>query len=355
VNFLSKDTKARIRIPYALRRVPEASLASLLPCLKSPQLGDIVLTRVEQIGKNRRLELINGRAATLHEGDLLAVVYGNRYASHQFEGHAAANGIFCDLLSMGGLCGLVRSKYATIAEPTKLRSLGAIGNAQGRPLQLGDFALLRRVSETTQPRVIVVCGTSMDAGKTYTAMSLVVGLRRQGERVAAIKLTGTVSGRDTWNLLDAGAHPTLDFVDGGLPSTYLCSLESLLRLYRLLLAHIASQDAEFVVVEIADGLLQEETAALLQSPAFATSVSEWVLATSDPLAATGGVSVLRDWGIEPLAISGLISMSPLAMREARAATAINCVTADELQRGDLNERLTGKGQTPRQALAVEHV
>jgi hypothetical protein len=156
-------------------------------------------------------------------------------------------------------------------------------------------------------------------------------------------------------LLDAGAHPTLDFVDGGLPSTYLCSLESLLQLYRLLLAHTAAQDAEFVVVEIADGLFQEETAALLQSSAFATSVSEWVLATSDPLAATGGVSVLRDWGIEPLAISGLISMSPLAMREARAATAINCVTADELQRGDLNEQLTGKGEMTPQALAVAHV
>jgi hypothetical protein len=352
VTLLSKEMKTRVRVPYALRRLPEASLACLLPCPKSPRLGDIILARLEQIGKNRRLELVNGRAATLHEGDLLAVVYGNRYATHQFEGHAAANGTFCDLLSMGGLCGLVQSKYATIAEPTKLRSIGAIGDAQGRPLRLRNFALLP-VSATSQPRVIVVCGTSMDAGKTYTAISLVVGLRRQGQRVAAIKLTGTVSGRDTWNLLDAGARPTLDFVDGGFPSTYLCSLESLLQLYTLLLAHTASQGAECVVVEIADGLLQEETAALLQCPAFATSVSGWVLATSDPLAATGGVGVFRDWGIEPLAISGLISMSPLAMREARAATGINCVTADELRRGDLNERLTGNGRVKCEALTVE--
>jgi hypothetical protein len=314
-------------------------------------LGDIVLAQVEQIGKNRRLELINGRPATLHEGDLVAVVYGNRYATHQFEGHAAANGIFCDLLSMGGLCGLVQSKHATVPEPTKLRSLGAIGDAQGQPLRLSDFALLP-VSATSQPRVLVVCGTSMDAGKTHTAASLIVGLRRQGQQVAAIKLTGTVSGRDTWNMLDAGASPTLDFVDGGFPSTYLCSLESLLQLYHLLLAHAALQGAEFAVIEIADGLLQDETAALLQCPAFTTSVSAWLLATSDPLAATGGVYMFRDWGIEPLAISGLISMSPLGMREVQGATGVKCVTAEELQRGELNERLTAKSWVTPQPVAT---
>jgi hypothetical protein len=54
------------------------------------------------------------------------------------------------------------------------------------------------------------------------------------------------------------------------------------------------------------------------------------------------VYAFRDWGIEPLAISGLISMSPLGMREARAATEIKCVTAEELQRGELNDRLTTK-------------
>ena len=54
------------------------------------------------------------------------------------------------------------------------------------------------------------------------------------------------------------------------------------------------------------------------------------------------LDVFRDWGIEPLAISRLISMSPLGMREARAATEIKCVTAEELQRGELNQRLIAK-------------
>ena len=36
-----------------------------------------------------------------------------------------------------------------------------------------------------------------------------------------------------------------------------------------------------------------------------------------------------------MAISGLISMSPLAMQEATAATRVRCVTAAELQAGIL--------------------
>src|SRR5256886_12837202 len=34
------------------------------------------------------------------KGDLLAVVFGNRYATRQFEGYARADGEDCDLLSM---------------------------------------------------------------------------------------------------------------------------------------------------------------------------------------------------------------------------------------------------------------
>jgi len=104
--FLTDEMKANMRVSYALRWVPRASMATLLPCPVSPQAGDIALAKLEKIGKNATLELANGRRCTLHEGDLLAVVFGNRYATLQFEGYARANGDSCDLLSMGGLCGL---------------------------------------------------------------------------------------------------------------------------------------------------------------------------------------------------------------------------------------------------------
>jgi hypothetical protein len=229
----------------------------------------------------------------LHEGDLVAAVFGNRYATQQFEGYARSRGDACDLMSMGGLCGLVASKHGGVAEPSRLGLLGAIGDLDGRPLRLGGFSL-PVIPAPSRPRIVAVCGSSMDAGKTYTAMSLITGLRRQGHRVAGVKLTGTAAGRDTWSMVDAGACAALNFLDGGYPSTYLCSLEELLALHRLLVAHAAASGAEWIVVEIADGLFQRETAALLQSPEFVADVDGWLFAVGDALAAACGVKVMRD-------------------------------------------------------------
>lgn len=330
-----------LRIPYALRRIPKLKFSTLLPNAERPQPGDIALARLEKIGKNTRLELAEGRAATLHEGDTLAVVFGNRYATEQFEGYAQADADACDLLSMGGVCGMVKSKHAEVSHPSKLRLLGAVGDAEGCPLRLRDFKLngLSAAEVKKVPRIAVVCGSAMDAGKTHTAMSLISGLRAGGQTVAGIKLTGTAAGRDTWNLLDAGAAVAMDFVDGGFPSTYLCSLEELIALSELLISHAVAAEVDWVVIEVADGLLQKETAALLQCPAFTSRINSWLFATREPLGAVGGISILRNWGIQPVAISGLISLSPLGILEVEAATGIQCVTARHLQRGKLNKQL----------------
>src|SRR5262249_42482417 len=168
-----------------LRRVPRERLARLLPRPEAPQTGDIALARLEKVGKNTRLELANGRLATLHEGDLLAVVFGNRYATSQFEGYARSDGEGCDLLSVGGMCGLVASRHANISEPSKLRLLGSIGDGDRRPLRLRDH-LLPTLGQARRARVVLVCGSGMDSGKTYTAMSLIMGLCRMGAHVAAI-------------------------------------------------------------------------------------------------------------------------------------------------------------------------
>jgi hypothetical protein len=328
--------KRATSVPYALRRVPLINLDQLVPCPAEPFPGDIVLTELLKIGKNTRLELANGRAAALHEGDLIAAVFGHRYATEQFEGYARCDGETCHLLSMGGVCGMVASRHANVPEPSKLRLLGAIADSRGRALRLSDYSVAP-VAPSGAMNTTVVCGSSMDAGKTHTAMSLVVGLKRAGLRVASIKLTGTATGRDTWSLLDAGATPALDFGDGGLPSTYMCPIDKLLALYERLLPHASLGGATRLVIEIADGLLQRETESLLRSEEFMSTVSRVVFATSDPLGALGGVTLLRQWGIEPAAISGLISMSPLAMAEATAATGLPCFTAQELQDGALND------------------
>ena len=337
---LAEQTRTTMRISYALRRVPASSFRRLLPRPEPPQVGDIVLARVETIGKNVALDLPTGRRCGLHTGDFIAVVFGNRYATLQFEGYARSDGDRCDLLSVGGLCGLVMSRHENVPEPSRLRLEGALADADGRPLRLQDSALPEGLRlGHGRPRIVVVLGTAMDVGKTYTARSVILGLRREGVRVAGVKLTGTAAGRDTFAMLDAGACAALDFVDGGLPSTYLCTLPDLLALYRRLVDHAAAQGAAWVVVEIADGIIQGETAALLASSRFATSVDAWLLAANDALGVAGAVGKLGPLGIKPLAVSGIVSRSPLSRREVEACTQIPCLTATELEEGALNDRL----------------
>jgi hypothetical protein len=338
--MIGDEMKERMWVPYVLRLVPEASFACLKPVPESPMSGMIAVATLKQIGKNSRLELANGRIASLHEGDLLAVVFGNRYATQQFEGYAEANGQRCDLLSMGGVCGLVKSRHSNIAEPSKLELLGIVADANHQPLRLRNFTRASTINGIKRrPRTLVVCGTAMDSGKSYTAASLIKGLQQSYARIAAIKLTGTAAGRDTWSMRDAGAAIALDFIDGGFPSTYLCDPEELLELRNRLLAQVSAQGADWVVMEIADGLLQRETAALLQEPRFAETVDAWLFAASDSMGAVAGIKMLNAWGITPIAVSGVLSMSPLGMRETYAATGITCMTAQELRRGELNAQL----------------
>jgi hypothetical protein len=328
-----------VRVPYALRRVTLPAAVRVIPLATAPTAGDIALARLEKVGRNARLELANGRPCSLHAGDLLAVVFGNRYATMQFEGYARTRGDSCDLLSMGGLCGVVQSKHDAVAESTKLKLLGALADADGRALRLADHALPRADAAKRTANVVVVCGTSMDAGKTYTATSLIQGLREAGAVVAGIKLTGTAAGRDTWGMLDAGACVALDFVDGGFPSTYLATLEDLLTLEAQLAAYASARGAQWIVMEIADGLLQSETSALLRCEAFTRRICAWVFAAGDAMSASAGVRLLREWNLDPIAISGRVTMSPLAMQEAESATGVPCYTAGALQGGALASRL----------------
>jgi hypothetical protein len=337
---LTREEKTWMRVPYAARHVEPDLFETLLPVPSKPRAGDLALARLERIGKNARFELANGRAANLHVGDLLAVVFGNRYATNQFEGYARANGDSCDLLSMGGLCGIVESRHAGVPDSSKLRLLGALGDREGRPLVLRSFSLPPVLRSPKRPRIVVVCGSSMDAGKTHTASSTIAGLKKLGQGVAGIKLTGTAAGRDTWSMLDAGACTALDFIDGGHPSTYLLGLRELLELHEHLVGLAADRGASWAVVEIADGILQGETAALLRSPEFTETVDAWLFAAGDPLAALSGAQLLRSWGIEPAGITGRITMSPLAMREVTAATNLQCFSSPDLQAGLINALLT---------------
>ncbi|MBK9337878.1 MAG: hypothetical protein IPM98_15565 [Lewinellaceae bacterium] len=156
----------------------------------------------------------------------------------------------------------------------------------------------------------------MDSGKTTSAAWLCGGLRAAGKRVGYIKLTGTTFPKDAALNLDRGANFAADFSHFGFPSTYMLDLPELLDLYQSLINMACEQaHVEYVVMEIADGLLQRETALLLNNPDFRATVHATLYSASDSLGVLSGLQVLEATNIHPFGVSGLFTASELLIRE----------------------------------------
>jgi hypothetical protein len=131
----------------------------------------------------------------------------------------------------------------------------------------------------------------------------------------------------------------LDFTHAGYPSTYMLSLDELLRIHRTLMGHVAEENPDYIVVEIADGIFQRETRMLLESREFTETVEHVFFAANDSLSAECGVRRVREFGLPLRALSGVFTQSALTMREAEAATGVRCLNIEQMLSGGLLEAL----------------
>lgn len=332
ITSLSAASLSRAKWAYTTRRVNREVAATLVSGNIAPRPGDVVLARVEKIGQHSHLELAHGRRAHLLRGDEIVVCYGNRYAPDQFEAFVPDALHTCHLAAAGGIASLVASRHSKIKRPTAIKPLGLVGDCTGKPLNLEDWALPSCMDILTeqQPPVIAVVGTAMNAGKTTTAAYLVSGLVAAGLRVGSAKITGTGAGGDRWYMIDAGADPALDFVDAGLASTFHVPLCQLQHAAETLLGHLGEAGVDAIVLELADGLYQAETAALLRSPRFTDRLDGMIFTAGDAMGASSGVAWLQRHDLPLLAISGLLTASPLAVRETQQAIGLPVLTLDML-------------------------
>lgn len=296
-----------------------------------PMAGDLVLAWVDRLGHHSRLQLPTGRTANLFPGDTIVVSFGNRYAPDQFEAEVPDDLAPCHLVAAGGIAARELSRHVRMSQPTEITPVGLLGDRDGRRANLADWALGVPPVSPARPHTIAVVGTSMNAGKTTTVANLIRGLVLAGRTVGAAKITGTAAGGDTWLMLDAGASPVFDFTDAGFPTTYRATAAEVEGIFATLTGHLAANGVDTVVLEVADGLFQRETEALLVSPCFSDGVDALIFAAGDALAAAAGVEWLARTGVPVLGLSGVLTKSPLAMREAELATGLPVFTADLLR------------------------
>ena len=314
---------------FTTRRVRRSDVAGLKPDVRSAAAGDLVLGEITQIGQHKRLQLSEARYSTSFVDDCVVVACGDRYAPDQFEGVAELDPDGADLIAAGGLVGRRRNAHDRMAAPTQIRPLGLLTACSGEVINLARYSLPLRPLQRDVP-VICVVGSSMNGGKTTTAVSLAHGLGKAGLRVAGIKATGTGAFGDFNAFRDAGVPFVADFTDAGMASTYRQPLERIERGFQKLLAHAAADQVDVAIVELADGVCQHETARLLQGSQFRDALVAVLMAAPDALSAIGGVSILRQMGLETAAVSGMVSCSPLAAREAERRTSVPVLSRADL-------------------------
>lgn len=337
---------AQTKWAFSARRIPRDLVAGLDADPTQARAGDLILGRIATVGQHGRIQLVEGRPSTLYPGDLIVMPCGARYAPDQFEGMAEIDAEGCDMLAGGGCLGRMIWRHDKMKAPTRVIPLGRLIDAKGQVLTTSDFALPKATQPSGIP-LIVVIGTSMNSGKTTATVALTHGLTRAGWAVAALKGTGTGSFGDVNDYADAGAAFVGDFTDAGMVTTYLEPMARVTAGIEALLAEAERKGATVAVMEIADGIFQKETAALLADPAFVARMAGCIFACGDAVAAAGGVASLKTQGLRPLCLTGLLSCSPMASAEAEMMTGVSIVT-----RGGLMDPAVASGLLARTQVVV---
>jgi len=270
---------------------------------------------------------------------------GDRYATEQFEGTAVVSGATGHVVSIGGVVGQVASMHVASPPPTTIEYLGRPEDEDGRPLHMRRFQALPTEAPRNRDAVTILSlGAGMDSGKTTTAAQVIRSLVGGGHVVAAAKLTGTACGKDPHLLYDAGAVAVFDFTHAGWPSTANLTLDELLSISSRIRAALAVYEPEFVVLEIADGIVQRETAMMLADPDFRDSIDAVMFAGPNALACDAGVKRLTELGYTVLAIAGMVANSALGIAEAEACCDLPCLSGQDI--------LAGKLMNPLRSLAA---
>ena len=259
------------------------------------------------------LELTSGRMAKVAKGDVIVGALGHRRALFGYSGHIPARveaGDVLQVLNIGGVLGVCDSVNPDRGQPFDCRVIGCVlqfpflGERIGVPARVGHRRLdLDAPLDTHGVPVVALAGTCMEAGKTAAACSIVSRMRHRGLAVHAFKATGVSLRRDILAMEDSGARRSMIFTDLGIVTTTAASGPALTR---TMLTEMTQGRPDVVVFELGDGLLGAYgVEAILAADDIRRSLSAVILSANDPVAAWGGVKLLREkFGIEPCAVTG---------------------------------------------------
>ena len=330
----------------------EVRIGSDIPCDEGVIIAVEVLTNKPRYNQ---LELTSGRMAQINRGDIVVGALGHRKALFGYSGHlpqALAPDDTVQILNIGGVLGICDSINPDHGRPFDCRVLGAVldfpylGERIGVPARAGAVAIQPDARPELQGiPVVALAGTCMNSGKTAAACAIVSRLRHKGYVVDAFKATGVALRRDILAMEDAGARRTMIFTDLGVVAT---TADNGPAITRNLLAALAKEKPDVIVFELGDGLLGAYgVEAILQDPEIKPLLSTVVLCANDPVAAAGGIQILRDdFDLEPGAVTGPATDNAVGVdiiEKRYGVPAFNAMT-DGAKLSDQIQTLIGLGQ-----------
>lgn len=325
----------KVKKSIITKRITEYKIDRKIKRTYMPKAGDVALFEVVRIGKHKALQSENGTNAYIFPGDRILATFGTRYASAQFEGYVPTEyQRRYQILGQGGVVGTLKSQHAKFDDigATEVKLIGYAINDKGKVINTKYHDVIPVMFQAKKQRdyqIYLSIGASMDSGKTTTAAYLSRGFMNKGKKVGFIKLTGTVYAKDCSFVRDCGARTAVDFSYCGYPSTYLCKTHEILTILETLFQRVERIKPDVVVIEIADGLLQRETKALIEDRSFMNLVDGIVLSCADSLSIASGLDILEKQGHSPMCLSGLFTASPLMVKEVRDYTLIPVFTLED--------------------------
>ncbi len=288
----------------------ELRVSSEIPCEEGIVLAVEILTDKSQYNT---LELTSGRMAKVARGNVVVGALGHRKALFGYSGHLPgklAPGDVIQMLNIGGVLGICDSVNPEKGRPFDCRVLGTVlhfpylGERIGVPARVGHRKLdFDAKLDTRGVPVVALAGTCMEAGKTAAACAIVSRMRHRGLVIDAFKATGVSLRRDILAMEDAGARRSMIFTDLGVVSTTRANGPALTR---TMLTELSVGKPDVIVFELGDGILGTYGVdSILECTDIRAALTGVVLSANDPVAAWGGVKLLRErFGIEPCVVTG---------------------------------------------------
>lgn len=300
-----------------------------------PRVGDTGVFIVDTVGKTNTLQLAGGSTIRLKPGQQFLGVFGNRRSLGILEGYLPDKPVQqLNLLGKGGLVGVVPEKKERGGGPTTLRLVGFACSSPEEVLNIRNLVTVPRAGTDpfSHKRVILSVGTSQYSGRTSSSASLVEGISSLKKKVAYLKITGMADQRDLDSCREKGATFVGDFTRVGYPSTYLLKEEELVAIFTSLLQLAYSYGPEVIIIELSDGMNEQESKMLLTNEHFMHTVEAVVLSSGDSISAIHGLEKLEELGYKPLAISGLFTVSPMLVDKVKNLTDVPVYNFEELSR-----------------------